>query len=259
MLLLLSVIPIYLMLVVSFKNPLQYLHERWVISLPLRIRNYVAAWDMVGSYIWNTFFVAIVGFLGMASLSTVSAYVFACMRFPFREHLFYAIIALLLVPWVLSFVPAYMVYNDFGLIDTYWALIIPRIVNGSIFGIFLLRAFFAGLPEEIFEAARIDGAGHWPLIFHITIPMSMTVIATLAALDFINALERLPVAFCLYQFRVAPDDLRGPFISCKAISPGPAGVRYLRGIPLLPFPWPFSSSLWAKFYIEGLVESGLKT
>ena len=48
-LLLLSVIPIYLMLVVSFKNPLQYLHERWVISLPLRIRNYVAAWDMVGS------------------------------------------------------------------------------------------------------------------------------------------------------------------------------------------------------------------
>ena len=159
-LLLLSVIPIYLMLVVSFKNPLQYLHERWVISLPLRIHNYVAAWDMIGSYIWNTFYVAIVGFLGMASLSIVSAYVFARMRFPFREQLYYAIIALLLIPWVLSFVPAYMVYNDFGLIDTFWALIIPRIVNGSIFGIFLLRAFFGGLPEEIFEAARIDGAGH---------------------------------------------------------------------------------------------------
>ena len=167
-LLLLSVIPIYLMLVVSFKNPLQYLHERWVISLPLRIRNYVAAWDMVGSYIWNTFYVAIVEFLGMASLSIVSAYVFARMRFPFREQLYYAVIALLLIPWVLSFVPAYMVYNDFGLIDTFWALIIPRIVNGSIFGIFLLRAFFAGLPEEIFEAARIDGAGHWSLIWRIT-------------------------------------------------------------------------------------------
>lgn len=122
----------------------------------------------------------------MASLSVVSAYVFDRMRFPFREQLYYAIIALLLVPWVLSFVPAYMVYNDFGLIDTFWALIAPRVVNGSVFGIFLLRAFFAGLPEEIFEVARMDGAGHWPLIWHIALPMSLSVIATLAVLDFIG-------------------------------------------------------------------------
>ena len=62
-----------------------------------------------------------------------------------------------------------------------------RIVNGSIFGIFLLRAFFAGLPEEIFEAARIDGAGSFALIWHITIPMSTGILATLAVLDFIGA------------------------------------------------------------------------
>lgn len=80
-----------------------------------------------------------------------------------------------------------MVYNDFGLINTYWALIVPRIVNGSIFGIFLLRTFFAGLPEEIFEAARIDGAGIWSLLGRITLPMSLPIIATLAVLDFINA------------------------------------------------------------------------
>ena len=257
-LLLLSVIPIYLMLVVSFKHPLQYLHERWVISLPLRIRNYVAAWDMIGSYIWNTFFVAIVGFLGMASLSTVSAYVFARMRFPFREHLFYAIIALLLVPWVLSFVPAYMVYNDFGLIDTYWALIIPRIVNGSIFGIFLLRAFFAGLPEEIFEAARIDGAGHWPLIFHITIPMSMTVIATLAVLDFINAWNDF-----LWPFvSISSESRRMISVALYLLQSDTSGSGWgplFAGYTIASIPLAILFFALGKFYIEGLVESGLKT
>lgn len=256
--LLLSVIPIYLMLVVSFKNPLQYLHERWVVSLPLRIRNYVAAWDMIGPYILNTFFVAIVGFVGMASLSIISAYVFARMRFPFREHLYYAIIALLLIPWVLSFVPAYMVYNDFGLIDTYWALIIPRIVNGSIFGIFLLRAFFAGLPEETFEAARIDGAGHWSLIFRITIPMSLTVIATLAVLDFINAWNdflwpfvsissqsRRVISVALYLLRTdTVGSGWGPLFAGYTIASIPLAILFFA---------------LGKFYIEGLVESGLKT
>ncbi len=257
-LLLLSVIPIYLMLVVSFKNPLQYLHERWVISLPLRIRNYDAAWDMIGTYIWNTFFVAIVGFLGMAGLSIVSAYVFARMRFPFREQLYYAIIALLLVPWVLSFVPAYMVYNDFGLIDTYWALLVPRIVNGSIFGIFLLRAFFAGLPEEIFEAARMDGAGHWSLIWRITIPMSLAVIATLAVLDFIGAWNdflwpfvsisseaRRVISVALYLLRTdTVGSGWGPLFAGYTIASIPLAILFFA---------------LGKFYVEGLVESGLKT
>ena len=256
-LLLLSVIPIYLMLVVSFKNPLQYLHERWVISLPLRIRNYVAAWDMVGSYIWNTFYVAIVGFLGMASLSIVSAYVFARMRFPFREQLYYAIIALLLIPWVLSFVPAYMVYNDFGLIDTFWALIIPRIVNGSIFGIFLLRAFFAGLPEEIFEAARIDGAGHWSLIWRITIPMSMSVIATLAVLDFIGAWNEF-----LWPFvSISSKSRRVISVALYLLQSDTSGSGWgplFAGYTIASIPLAILFFALGKFYIEGLVESGLK-
>ncbi len=258
MLLLLSVIPIYLMLVVSFKNPLQYLHERWVISLPLRIRNYDAAWDMIGTYIWNTFFVAIVGFLGMAGLSIVSAYVFARLRFPFREQLYYAVIALLLVPWVLSFVPAYMVYNDFGLIDTYWALIVPRIVNGSIFGIFLLRAFFAGLPEEIFEAARMDGAGHWSLIWRITIPMSLAVIATLAVLDFIGAWNDF-----LWPFVAISSETRRmisvALYLLQADTVGSGWGPLFAGYTIASIPLAILFFALGKFYVEGLVESGLKT
>ncbi|MXZ24339.1 MAG: carbohydrate ABC transporter permease [Caldilineaceae bacterium SB0665_bin_21] len=253
----LSIIPVYLMVVVSFKNPLQYLHERWTVSFPLRILNYMAAWEQIGSYILNTFFVALVGFAGMVVLSTVSAYVFARMRFPFREHIYYAIIALLLVPWVLSFVPAYMVYTQFGLVDTYWALIVPRIVNGSIFGIFLLRAFFAGLPEEIFEAARIDGAGSFALIWHITIPMSTGILATLAVLDFIGAWNDFLWPFVAISSKSKRVISVGLYL-LQADTAGAGLGPLFSGYTIASIPLAILFFALGKYYVEGLVESGLK-
>lgn len=136
-----------------------------------------------------------VGFLGVAVLSILGAYVFAQMNFPFKELLYYAIILLLMVPWVISFIPAYMLYAQFRRIDTpvrllntFWVLIIPNIVAGPVFGIFLLRAFFSGISKEIYEAARVDGAGHWVLISRITLPLSLPVIATLTVINFIGDL-----------------------------------------------------------------------
>ena len=257
LILFLSIVPIYLMLTVSFKNPIQYQHERWTVSLPLRVRNYVAAWEMIGGYFWNTLFVAVVGFVGMALLSMIAAYVFARMRFPFRQHLYYAIIALLLVPWVLSFVPAFMVYNEFGLINTYWALIVPRIVNGSVFGIFLLRTFFAGLPEEIFEAARIDGAGIWSLLGRITLPMSLPIIATLAVLDFINAWNDF-----LWPFVAVNSESRrvlsvGLYL-LRSDTLGAGWGPLFAGYTIASIPLAVLFFALGKFYVEGLVESGLK-
>ena len=177
---------------------------------------------------------------------------------PLPGPLYYAIIALLSIPWVLSFVPAYMVYNDFGLIDTFWALIIPRIVIGSIFGIFLLRAFFAGLPEEIFGAARIDGAGHWPLIFHITIPLSMTVIATLALLDFINSWNDF-----LWPFvSISSESRQMISVALYLLQSDTSGSGWgplFAGYTIASIPLAILFFALGKFYIEGLVESGLKT
>ena len=153
--LLLSLIPTYLLITWSFKNGLQYRWERWSISFPLRWSNYAAAWEIVGDYMINTIIVAIIGLMGMLLLSLIGGYVFARMDFPFRQTLYYAIIALLMVPWVLSFIPAYMVYVRFGLLNSRWALIIPELAGGPIFGIFLMRAFISGIPEELFESAVV--------------------------------------------------------------------------------------------------------
>ncbi len=266
--LLLSLIPTYLLITWSFKNGLQYRWERWAISFPLRWRNYVAAWDIVGDYMINTIIVAIIGLMGMLLLSLIGGYVFARMDFPFRETLYYAIIALLMVPWVLSFIPAYMVYVRLGLLNTRLAMIIPELAGGPIFGIFLMRAFIAGIPEELFESARCDGAGVLDLIGRITLPLSLPGLATLAVLNFIGVWnsflwplvmiqddEKQMIAVGLYKLaRSATSAGIHGWTSQDFSVWGPLYAGYV--IASLPLVLLFI--VLGKFYVEGLVDSGLK-
>jgi multiple sugar transport system permease protein len=259
-LLVLSLVPVYLMLTISFKTGLQYRWERWSISLPLRLTNYSAAWDILRFYIWNTVLVAVVGLLGVLLLSLIGGYVFARMRFPLREALYYAIIALLMVPWVLSFIPAYMLYFQMNLLNTLWVLIIPNVAGGPVFGIFLLRSFIAGIPEELYESARCDGAGVWTLIWDITLPLSLPALATLSVLNFIgtwnsflwplvtiNDTTKQVISVGLFKLsRTAGGmdfDVWGPLFAGYVVASLPLVILFF---------------LLGKFYVEGLVESGLK-
>ena len=260
-LLLLSMLPVYLMVTVSFKNPLQYQHERWLVSLPLRVGNYSAAWSIIGSYMWNTLWVAVVGFAGMLILSVIGGYVFARMQFPFKELLYYMILALLTVPWVISFVPSYMLYNSFHLLNTPWVLIIPNIASGPVFGIFMLRSFFAGIPEEIYDSARIDGCGHWSLIWRITMPLSFPVLATLGVLNFVSSWNSFLWPLVAISDKQYQQISVGLFLLSKEISIsgdysvwGPLFAGYtIASLPLI-----ILFFLFGKLYVEGLMESGLK-
>src|SRR5258707_289983 len=101
-LLLLTLYPVISLLFLSFKNPIQWLNQPWTPSLPLRVQNFSTAWEQVHRYLINTVLVGATGCVGMLLLSSLSAFVFARMRFPGREFLYYAIIALLMVPSILS-------------------------------------------------------------------------------------------------------------------------------------------------------------
>ncbi|MCC6801403.1 MAG: carbohydrate ABC transporter permease [Anaerolineae bacterium] len=257
-----------MMISISFKNPIQYQHERWLLSFPLRLGNYAAAWDIVAPYLVNTLIVAVIGFVGVVILSTLGAYVFAQMEFPFKETLYFAIIILLMIPWVISFIPAYMLYAQFKVFDiqvrllnTFWVLIIPNIASGPVFGIFLLRAFFSSISKEIYEAARVDGAGHWILITRITVPLSLPVIATLTVINFIGTWNsflwplvtisdqtKQMISVGLFQLsnaysRSADNSVWGPLFAGYVIASIPLALLFV-GL--------------GKFYVEGLVESGLK-
>lgn len=261
LLLFLSLIPTLIMINLSFKNGLQYRWERWGISLPLRGSNYNAAWDVIDAYMWNTVLVAAIGLAGVLVLSLIGGYVFARMRFPLREPLYYAIISLLMVPWVLSFIPAYMLYLNLGLLNSRWALIIPNLAGGPILGIFLMRAFITGIPEELYESARCDGAGVWSLIWHITFPLSLPGLATLSVLNFvaewnsflwplvtIHDMNKQVISVGLFRLSRTTND---------GVDFG-AGGPLFAGYVLASIPLVILFIVLGKFYVEGLVESGIK-
>lgn len=115
--------------------------------------------------------------------ASMGAYALARLQFRGRKIVFAAIVLTLFVPPIIFLIPNYLIVQSFGWLDTIWAITIPGAAGA--FGIFFLRQFFIGLPGEIEEAARIDGAGDWRIFFQIVLPLSRPAIATLAVLSFL--------------------------------------------------------------------------
>jgi ABC-type glycerol-3-phosphate transport system permease component len=260
----LTLYPAVTMLVFSFKSSQQWLFSRWTLTFPLRLQNYSIAWDGMWRYIVNTIFVSTVGVAGMLILSSLSAFVFARMRFPGKEQIYFAILMLLMIPGVLSLVPQYILYQQLGLLNTYGALILPIITGGSVFGVFLLRTFFGSLPEELFEAARIDGCSLLGLYWRICIPLSYPILGTLAIMQLIGtwndyiwpltAVSDQNIQVVTVGLVKLTTQLSNNLTGDSAHAYGPLFASYtLAALPILIL-FAFTS----KYYIQGLVSSGLK-
>lgn len=154
-------------------------------------RNYVAAWQAApfGRYFFNSAFTAIVQVL--AGLTVASLAAFALARIPFwgREVVFVLILGTLMVPGEVLLIPNFVVLARLSWINTYFALIVPFIA--SAFGIFLLRQFFLTLPQELFDAARIDGAGWLTQLWQIAIPLALPGLLTYALFAFLGSWNAL--------------------------------------------------------------------
>ncbi len=139
-----------------------------------------------GLYLRNTFIVASVSTVGSVAFSTLAAYAFARLRFPFRNQLFYIYIATLIMPTVLNMIPNFIFIYQLHWIGTLPGIIAPAFL-GNAFAVFFLRQFFLGLNRELEEAARLDGAGLIQVFWHIALPMSLPAVTTLAILSFMGA------------------------------------------------------------------------
>ncbi len=154
-------------------------------------RNYVAAWQAApfGRYFFNSAFTAVVQvFFGLLVASMAA---FALARIPFwgREVLFIMILGTLMVPGEVLLIPNYVLLARLDWIDTYYALITPFIA--SAFGIFLLRQFFLTLPQELFDAARIDGASWTVQLWQIAVPLALPGLLTYGLFAFLGAWNAL--------------------------------------------------------------------
>jgi alpha-glucoside transport system permease protein len=127
-------------------------------------------------------------------VASMAAYAFAWLEFPGRDVLFIVVIGLLVVPIQVALVPIFSLYNDTGLFDTVAGLILFHVAFGMPFAIFLLRNFFAGIPKDILESARIDGASELRIFFRLILPLGLPAIASLAIFQFLWTWNDLIVA-----------------------------------------------------------------
>ena len=123
--------------------------------------------------------------VGQMVFSVLAAYAFAQLRFPGRDLLFWVYVATLMVPQVVVVVPLYLMMSEVGLRNTFWALILPFVL-GSPYAIFLLRENFRGVPSELMDAMRIDGAGTLRLLWHLVVPLNRPIIVTLVLITVVT-------------------------------------------------------------------------
>lgn len=151
------------------------------------IQNYVEVFLLTPDYLvkfWNSMFLTLSIVAGQLIVSCLGAYGFAKFHFPLKNTMYYLVIVLLMMPFQVTLVPNYIVLDWMGLKGSYWAVILPGIF--SPFGVFLLTQVFAGIPDEMLEAAKLDGANQLQILFRIVIPHAKMGIASLAILSFID-------------------------------------------------------------------------
>lgn len=183
---LLFLTPFLWMLSSSLKNNVDIfdLPLTWIPD-PLVWENYINVWfgerSMV-RYFGNSTIVVVATIIGQLAVVTLAGYAFGQLRFKGQNVLFVAFLATSMVPGQLLLVPRFMFFQEIGLYDTLWALILPGLA--SVFSTFLLRQHFASAPRELGEAARLDGASEWSIFFRIYLPLARPMLAALAILIF---------------------------------------------------------------------------
>ena len=186
-LLVLQFIPIYITLIKSFKDLNQDFLNPYDLKFPFEWSNYAFAWDMVKSLFLNTFILAFANVFGTLALSSLGAFAFVRFRFPFKETIFTAILAIMMIPGTLTMVAQFMLVDTLSLLHTRWAVILPTIAGNSSFNIFLLRTFFGGVPGEVLEASEIDGASKFRQFWNFMLPLSLPIIFTAGLMLFMQS------------------------------------------------------------------------
>ncbi|MFO7649913.1 MAG: carbohydrate ABC transporter permease [bacterium] len=182
------VLPFYWMVSTSLKTPLEALAfpPTWLPRVP-QWDNYAEVFRQVPlwRYLFNTVVVAFLSLTGVLFTGVLAAYAFARLRFPGREILFMGFLALMMIPLPVYLVPSYTILFKLGWIDTFAAMIVPWIVN--IFSIFLLRQHMRQLPQDLFDAARIDGCSRFGTLWRIVIPLCKPPLVTITVFNVIGS------------------------------------------------------------------------
>lgn len=249
-------LPLYLMIIVSVKNNEQFYLAPATITQPMFWENWRTAWELVTPTVANSLFISTSSTLMTLGLALCGAYFFARLRMPASGFLWNALLILMMMPAIANLVPLFILLRDMSLLNTLAALIIVGASGGQIFGIFVLRNFIQDTPQDLFEAAEIDGANHFQQLKMIVIPLSGPILGTVGVMHFIGAWNdfvlplivmrdhaRLPVMVQLLRMAGEYIKLWGPLMAGYAIASIPIIILFV-----------FSM----KLFIKGLTEGAVK-
>ncbi|MFP3719699.1 carbohydrate ABC transporter permease [Niallia circulans] len=190
--------PLFWMISTSLKSPAEIAqYPPSLIPKEFHFSNYIEAWKTAAFTRWtmNTLFIAVFVMIGNVLVNSLIAYGFAKIPFKGKNILFVLVISTMLIPGFVTLVPQYILFSKLGWLNTYLPLIVPAFL-GSAFFIFLLRQFTASIPDELIEAAMLDGASHLQIWWKIILPLTRPALITVA----------------IFSFNGAWNDLLGPLL-----------------------------------------------
>ncbi|MEZ0370487.1 MAG: carbohydrate ABC transporter permease [Candidatus Sericytochromatia bacterium] len=252
-------VPFVWMLATSLMSTAQiYSTPPKLIPDPLQWQNYPKAMQAVplGRFFLNSLLVSGLTTAGQMVTASMAGYAFARMRFPLRNTLFLLFLATMMIPPQVNVVPLFILMSKLGWIDTYNALVVPGLFGA--FGIFLLRQWFLGFPEELEQSARLDGCNPLQIYWHIALPTALPALATLGIFTFISTwnsflwplivtnsdfMRTLPVGLAAFKGSFRENTEWGQLMAAGVISVIPALAVFLAG---------------QKYFIKGLMAGSLK-
>lgn len=193
---LVSLVPFVYMISTSLKTIGEALGTQFFPEVP-QWENYIVAWERANfsKYFFNSIKITAISLLGSVSISTLAAYGFARIKFPGRDLIFGILLSTMMIPAMVTIIPNFLTVTWLGRIgnlkwiNNWPALTVPFM--GSVFNIFMLRQFFAQIPDELFDAARIDGSGHLRFLWQVVLPLSKAPLMVILVLTFMGSWNSL--------------------------------------------------------------------
>ncbi|WP_214326333.1 carbohydrate ABC transporter permease [Nonomuraea sediminis] len=251
-------LPFVVMVATSFKSPQdvfafppRLLPQHWVSDNYAEATRVMPFWR----YLLNTVWLCAVTMAGSVLSCPLVAYALSKLRWRGRGVVFFLVVATMMLPPQVTLIPVYLVWNKLGLAGTYWPLVVPSFL-GTPFFIFLLRQFLMNVPDELLEAARIDGASEFAIYWRLVLPLTRPALITVAVFQFVwtwtdflspliylNDTSQYTLSIGLYNFFSEHGVAWGPLMAACLMFAAPALVIFVLG---------------QRYFVDGIATSGLK-